>query len=62
MFAKAIVEKACLLYEFAFNLNPSDTPNDAQTSSTWFIIMSNNYKRPVSSIFKKIDGTLGAAK
>ena len=27
-----------------------------------FIIMFNNYKRPVSRIFKKINGTLGAVK
>ena len=27
-----------------------------------FIIMSSNYRRPVSSIFKKSDGTLGAEK
>ena len=30
----ARAEKAWLLYEFPYNLNPSDMPNDAQTSKS----------------------------
>ena len=32
---KASVEKAWLLYEFPFNLNPGDKPNDKQTSKNY---------------------------
>ena len=60
--AKTRTEKACLLYEFPFNLNPSDISDNAQTwtrdSSSCSIIT----KGPVSSIFKKINGILGAVK
>ena len=32
---KASSEKAWLLYEFPFSLNPGDKPNDAQTSKNY---------------------------
>ena len=54
---KASLEKAWLLYEFSFSLNPGDKPNN---SKELFIIISSKYKRPVPSKFKeslrKIDG------
>ena len=43
---KASSEKACVLSEFPFSLNPGDKPNPVRT-------ISSRYKRPVPSKFKE---------
>ena len=51
---KARAEKAWLLYEFPFSVNPHDKPNVKTTDiKELFIIISSNYRIPVPSIIKK---------
>ena len=51
---KASSEKAWLLYEFPFSLNPGDKPNDAQAWKNYSSLYPVSiYGRPVPSKFKE---------
>ena len=51
---KASSEKAWLLYEFPFSLNPGDKPNDAQVSKNYSsLYLAGKCRRPVPSKFKE---------
>ena len=54
---KASAEKAWLLYEFPFSLNPDDKPNVAQTFRTIHHYIQQVEKTSSNQIQRKVDGT-----